>query len=196
MKDGVVDITWLGPESWLGVRLGIWILIVFAPILLFLMGHVFAKRDWYKRLNDNELLLRRLFYAMAPLLLLAMGYAVYLLALQLLNGVRDNGFGWIPQGVLVFAAAGLFCVKACLLLWKPLEGAGYPGNWKEGYVGLFRDGLEFGIVGLLLGLATGDRLAVDEAAFGFGILGIILSIMGEVIRCLRHLRSNPSRGSR
>jgi len=33
IKDGVVDITWLGPESWLGVRLGIWILIVFAPIL-------------------------------------------------------------------------------------------------------------------------------------------------------------------
>ena len=133
---------------------------------------------------------------MAPLLLLAMGYAVYLLALQLLNGVRDNGFVWIPQGVLVFAAAGLFCVKGCLLLWKPLEGAGYLGNWKEGYVGVFRDGLEFGIVGLLLGLATGDRLAVDEAAFGFGILGIILSIMGEVIRCLRHLKSNPPRGSR
>ena len=196
IKDGMVDITWLGPESWLGVRLGIWILIVFVPILLFLMGHVFAKRDWYKRLNDNELLRRRLFYAMAPLFVLVAGYAVYLLALQLLNGVRDDGFVWIPQGVLVFAAAGLFCVKGCLLLWKPLEGAGYPGNWKEAYVGVFRDGLEFGIVGLLVGLATGDRLAVDEAAFGFGILGIILSTVGEAIRCLRRRNPKPPRGHR
>ena len=196
IKDGMVDITWLGPESWLGVRLGIWILVAFVPILLFLTRHVFAKQDWYRRLNGNALLQRRLFYTMTPLLLLAMVYAVYLLVLQLLNGVRDNGFVWIPQGVLVSAAVGLFYAKCCLLLRKPLAGAGYPGNWKEGYVGVFRDGLEFGMVGLLLGLAAGDRLAVDEAAFGFGILGIILSITGETIRCFRHLRSNPPHSSR
>lgn len=196
IKAGMVDITWLGPESWLGVRLGTWILIAIVLILLFLKEHVFAKQDWYKRLNDNALLQRRLFYTITPLLLLVGVYAIYLLALQLLNGVRDNGFVWIPQGVLVFAAAALFCAKGWLLLCKPLEGAGYPRNWKEGYVGVFRDGLEFGIVGLLLGLAAGDRLAVDEAAFGFGILGIILSIVGEIIRCFRHLKSNPPHGSR
>ena len=197
IKDGMVDITWLGPESWLGVRLGIWILIVFVPILLFLMGHVFAKRDWYKRLNDNELLRRRLFYAMAPLFLLAMGYAVYLLALQLLNGVRDNGFVWILQGVLVFAAVGFFSAKGSLLLWKTVEECiHHPRNLRQRYVDIFRDGLEFGIVGLLVGLATGDRLAVDEAAFGFGILGIILSTVGEAIRCLRRRNPKPPRGHR
>ncbi|MDE2838707.1 MAG: hypothetical protein OXL97_14565 [Chloroflexota bacterium] len=184
----MIDITWLGPESWLGVRLGTWILIVFLLSLPFLMEYVFAKQDWYKRFNDNALLQRRLFYTMAPLLLLVMGYGIYLLVLEVTSGVREFGFVWIPQGVLVFAAAGLFLAKGSLLLWKPLEGPNYTRNWRQGYVGVFRDGLEFSIVGLLLGLATGDRAAVDDAAFAFGILGIILSIIGETIKCFRHLR--------
>ena len=125
---------------------------------------------------------------MAVLLLPVAGYAIYLLWLEVLNGVRENGFVWIPQGVLVFAAVGLFSAKGSLLLWKPLEGANHPRNWREGYVGVFRDGLEFGIVGVLVGLATRDRVAVDDAAFAFGIFGIILSIIGETIRCFRHLR--------
>lgn len=129
---------------------------------------------------------------MWALLLPLMGYAIYLLGLMVLSGVSENGFIWIPQGMLVFAAMGLFWAKGSLLLWKPLEGADRPRNWRQGYVGVFRDGLEFGIVGLLVGLATGDRVAVDEAAFAFGILGIILSIIGETIRCFRLLRCGDS----
>ena len=155
------------------------------------MEHVFAKQDWYKRLNNDALLQRRLLYIVVPLLLLVflptMGYVIYLLWLEVQGGVRENGFVWIPQGVIVFAAAGLFLAKGSLLLWKPLEGADHPRNWRQGYVGVFRDGLEFGIVGLLLGLATNDRAALDEAAFAFGIFGIILSIAGETIRWLRRL---------
>lgn len=52
-KDGMIGITWLGPESWLGVRLGVWILIVSSLILLFLIVHVSAKQDWFKRLNNS-----------------------------------------------------------------------------------------------------------------------------------------------
>ena len=188
IKDGMIDITWLGPE-WLGVRLGIWILIVSLLVPLFLMEHVFAKQDWHKRFNNNALLQLRLLYIVSALFVPVAGYAIYLLGLEVRNGVSENGFIWIPQGVLVFAAMGLFLAKGSLLLWKPLEGADRPRNWRQGYVGVFRDGLEFGIVGLLLGLASGDRVAVDEAAFAFGIFGIILSIIGEAIWCFRHLRS-------
>ena len=197
IKDGMIDITWLGPESWLGVRLGTWILIVSLLSLLFLIELVFAKQDWYKRFNNNTLLQRRLLYVTVALLLPPLsGYLIYLLGLEVLDGVRENGFIWIPQGVLVFAAAGLFFAKGSLLLWKPLAGADRPRNWRQGYVGVFRDGLEFGIVGLLVGLATGDRVAVDEAAFAFGIFGIILSIIGEIIRWFRHLNPNPLHGHR
>ena len=196
IKDGMIDITWLGPESWLGVRLGTWILIVSLLSLLFLIEHVFAKQDWYKRFKNNALLQRRLLYIVAALLVPVAGYAIYLLGLEVVNSVRGNGFIWIPQGVLVFAAVGLFSAKGSLLLWKPLEGPDYPRNWRQGYVGVFRDGLEFGIVGLLVGLATGDRATVDEAAFAFGILGVILSIVGEAIRCFRHRNPKPPQGHR
>ena len=188
IKDGTIDTTWLGPESWLGVRLGTWILIVSLLSLPFLTEYVFAKQDWYKRLSTNALLQRRLVYTMGVLLLPLVGYLVYLLWLMVLNGVSENGFIWIPQGVLVFAAVGLFLAKGSLLLWKPLEGAYHLRNWKQGYVEVFRDGLEFGIGGLLLGLATGDRATVDDTAFAFGILGMVLSIIGEIIRCFRRLR--------
>ena len=116
IKDGMIDITWLGPESWLGVRLGIWILIVSLLLSLqFLMEHVFAKQDWYKRLNDSARFQRCLLYVTAALFLLFMGYALYLLGLEVLNGVRENGFVWILQGVLVFAAVVLFYAKGSLL---------------------------------------------------------------------------------
>ena len=121
VKDGMIDITWLGPESWLGVRLGTWILIVSLLSLLFLIEHVFAKQDWYRRFNNNALLQRRLLYIVAALLVPVAGYAIYLLGLEVVNSVRGNGFIWIPQGVLVFAAVGLFSAKGSLLLWKPLE---------------------------------------------------------------------------
>ena len=198
ITNGMIEITWLlGPELWFGVRLGEWTLIALVPILLFLSRYVFAKQDWYKRLderlNTDARLQQRLLYVMAVLLAPVMVYVIYLLVLQLVNGVRDNGFVWIPQGVLVFAAGVLLYAKGSLLLWKPLEKCRLPRNWREGYVGVFRDGLEFSIVGLLFGLATGDRLAMDEAAFGFGLFGIILSIIGEVIRCFRLLkRTDPA----
>ena len=170
------------------MRLGTWILIVFFLSILFLIEHAFAKRDWYKRLNNSVLLKRCFPYVMAALFLPLMGYVFYLLGLEILNGVRETGFVWILQGVLVFAAVGFFSAKGSLLLWKPPEEcAHHPRNLRQRYVGVFRDGLEFGIVGLLVGLATGDRAAADEAAFAFGTLGIILSIIGETIRCFRHL---------
>ena len=150
---------------------------------------VFAR---YKRLNNSVLLKRCFPYVIAALFLPLMGYVFYLLGLEILNGVRETGFVWILQGVLVFAAVGFFSAKGSLLLWKPPEECTHhPRNLRQRYVGVFRDGLEFGIVGLLVGLATGDRAAADEAAFAFGTLGIILSIIGETIRCFRHLKPNP-----
>lgn len=168
------------------MRLGAWILIVSLLSLLLLMEHVFAKKGWYTGLK-SALLQRRSFYITAALLLLAMGgYVIYLLGLEVLDGVREFGFVWILQGVFVFAAVGFFSAKGSLLLWKPAEECTHhPRNLRQRYVGVFRDGLEFGIVGLLLGLATGDRAAADEAAFAFGILGILLSIIGETISCFR-----------
>ena len=193
IKDGMIDITWFGPELWFGVRLGEWILVVSSLILLFLVKYVFAEQDWYKRLNDSALLQRCLFYIMWALLLLFMGYMTYLLGLEVLNGIRENGVVWILQVVLVFAAVGFFSAKGSLLLWKPLEECTcHPRDLRQRYVGVFRDGLEFGIVGLLSGLAAGDRATADEAAFAFGIFGIILSIIGEVIRCFRRSRHADS----
>ena len=185
IKDGMIDITWLGPELWFGVRLGEWILIAFVLILSFLAQYVFAGQGWYKSLNSNERLQQRLFYVMAVFLLLAMGYLLYLLGLEVLNGIRDNGFVWVPQGVLVFSAVVLLYAKGSLLLRKPADGT---IDWRESYVGVFRDGLELGIVGLLFGLATGDRAIVDEMAFAFGLFGIVLSVTGKIIRCFRLLR--------
>lgn len=187
----MIDITWLGPESWLGVRLGAWILLVSLLILLFLIEYVFAKQDWFKRLDNNALLQRGLLYVMVALLVPVAGYVVYLLGLEVVNGVREFGFVWILQGVLVFASVGFFSAKGSLLLWKPTEECPHhPRNVRQRYVDVFRDGLEFGIAGLLVGLATGDRAAADEAAFAFGVLGITLSIMGETIRCVRRLNGN------
>ena len=197
IRDGIIDTTSLGPESWLGVGLGTWILLVSLLSLLFLIVHVFPKRDWYERFNNNALLQRRLLYITAPLFVLVAGYAIYVPVLEVVSGVREFGFVWILQGVLVFAAVGFFSAKGSLLLWKPVdECTHHPRNLRQRYVDVFRDGLEFGIVGLLVGLATGDRAAADDAAFGFGILGIILSIMGEVIRCLRRRNPKPPRGHR
>lgn len=193
IKDGMIDITWLGPESWLGLRLGTWILIVSLLSFLLLSEHVFVKQDWYKRLNDSALIQRRRSQIVAVILLPVMGYAVYLFALEVLNGVRGNGFVWMLQGVLVFTAAGFLAAKGSLLLWKSLDEYRQPSNWREGYVGVFRDGLEFGIGGLLLGLVTGNQVIVDETVFAFGILGVILSIIGEVIRCFRSQRDGRRR---
>ena len=190
IKDGVVDITWLGPESWLGVRLGVWILIVSLLSLLLLLV---AKQDWHERINNSALLKRFLPYIVAALFLPPMGYVVYLLGLAVLNGVSDNGLVWIPQGVLVFAAVGLFSAKGWLLLWKPLEECTcHPRDLRQRYVDVFQDGVAFGIAGLVLGLATGHRATADETAFAFGILGIILSIIGEAIRYSRHTLSKGS----
>ena len=105
--------------------------------------------DLEDRDNGRVLLKRWLPYITAALFLPFAGYFIYLLALELQNGIRENGFVWILQGVLVFAAAGLFLAKGWLLLWKPLEECCPPRNWREVYVGMFRDGLEFGIAGLL-----------------------------------------------
>ena len=197
IKDGMIDITWLGPESWLGVRLGEWMLLVSLLILVFLIVHVFPKQDWYKRFNSNALLQRRLGYITAALLVPVGAYAIYLLALEVASGVRESGFVWILQGVLVFAAVGFFSAKGSLLLWKPVdECTHHPRNLRQRYVDVFRDGLEFGIVGLLVGLAAGDRAAADDAAFWFGILGIILSTMGEAIGCFRHRNPKPPCGHR
>ena len=122
-------------------------------------------------------------------------YAVYLLGLEVQDGVRENGFVWILQGVLVFAAVGFFSAKGSLLLCKPPEECTHhPRNLRQRYVDVFRDGLEFGIAGLLVGLATGARAAADDAAFWFGVLGIILSIMGEAIRCSRQFTPSPPDG--
>ena len=123
ITNGMIEITWLlGPELWFGVRLGEWILIALVPILLFLSRYVFANQDWYKclnkRLNSDARLQQRLRYVMAVFLLPVMGYLIYLLVLQLVNGVRDNGVIWIPQEVVVFAAMGLFAAKGSLLLWN------------------------------------------------------------------------------
>ncbi len=193
----MIDITWLGPESWLGVRLGEWILLVSLLILVFLIVHVFPKQDWYKRFNNNALLQRRLGYITAALLVPVGAYAIYLLALEVASGVRESGFVWILQGVLVFASVGFFSAKGSLLLWKPVdECTHHPRNLRQRYIDVFRDGLEFGIVGLLVGLATGDRAAADDAAFGFGILGIILSTVGEAIRCFRRRNPKSPRGHR
>ncbi|GEM_PF-4690749 len=139
--------------------------------------------------NGRALLKRWLPYITGALFLPFAGYLIYLLALELQNGIRENGFVWIPQGVLAFAAAGLFLAKGWLLLWKPLEECTHhPRDLRQRYVDVFRDGLEFGIAGLVLGLATGHRAAADEAAFAFGLLGIILSIIGEAIRHCRRRR--------
>ena len=192
IRDGMIDITWLGPESWLGVRLGEWILLVSLLILVFLIVYVFPKQDWYKRFSSNALLQRRLVYITAALLVPVGAYAIYLLVLEVAGGVRESGFVWILQGVLVFAAVGFFSAKGSLLLWKPVDECTHrPRDLRQRYVDVFRDGLEFGIVGLLVGLAAGDRAAADDAAFGFGILGIILSTMGEAIRGFRHRNPKP-----
>ena len=50
--------------------------------ILFLIEHVFAKRDWYKRLNNSVLLKRCFPYVMAALFLPLMGYVFYLLGLE------------------------------------------------------------------------------------------------------------------
>ncbi len=139
--------------------------------------------------NGRALLKRWLPYITAALFLPFAGYLIYLLALEVQNGVRENGFVWILQGVLAFAATGLFLAKGWLLLWKPLEECTHhPRDLRQRYVDVFRDGLEFGMAGLVLGLATGHRATADEAAFAFGLLGIILSIIGEAIRYCRRRR--------
>ena len=167
-----------------------WILIVSLLSLLLLLV---AKQDWHERINNSALLKRFLPYIVAALFLPPMGYVAYLLGLAVLNGVRENGFVWIGQGVLVFAAVGFFSAKGSLLLGKPPEECTcHPRSLRQRYVDTFGNGLEFGIAGLLLGLATGDRATADEAAFAFGIFGIVLSIIGESIRCFRH---TPCKGS-
>ena len=191
IKDGMIDVTWLGPE-WFGLRLGAGILVVSALLLLFLIKHVFAEQDWYKRLSASPRLQRCLPFITWALLLPFVGYMTYILWLEVQGGVRENGFVWILQGVLVFAAMGLLLAMGRLLLSKPLEGADYPRNWTQGYVGVFRDGLGLSSVGLLLGLASGDWTLVSEAMLAFGIFGIILSIIGESIRCFRRLRALPT----
>ena len=167
--------------------------------LPFLMKHVFVKQHWHRCLNKSALLQRRLLLVMASLLIAALslplvGYLVYILWSEVQSGVRENGFVWILQGVLVFAAAGFLLAKLSLLFCKPAEECPcHPRDFRQCHVDVFRNGLEFGIAGLLLGLAAGDLVAADEAAFAFGIFGIVLSIVGEAIGCFRRLRHQVDR---